>query len=54
MTNQNPTEKDAKTLSIPRRDAVEKVAEPQEIGRELTDEEIAAVAGGTKMSPTKM
>jgi hypothetical protein len=52
MTNQNQTAKDTNTLSTPRRDAVAKVAEPQEIARELTDEEIAAVAGGSV--PTKM
>jgi hypothetical protein len=55
MRNQDQNAKDAKTLSPAGRDAVEKVAEPQEIGRELTDDEIAAVAGGTttKMTGTK-
>jgi hypothetical protein len=47
MTTQDDTRKDAKSLSNPRSDAVEKVAEPSETGRELTDEEIVAVAGGT-------
>ena len=52
MTSQNQSPKEAKTPSAPGHEAVVKSAEPLETGRELTDEEIAAVAGGTKM--TKM
>jgi hypothetical protein len=47
MTSQNQNPKDAKTLSTPGRDGVVKPAEPLETRRELTDEEVAAVAGGT-------
>jgi hypothetical protein len=46
MTSQNPTRKDAKPLTNPNDDVAPKAAEPSEIKRELTDEEIAAVAGG--------
>ena len=46
MTSQNQTGKDAKTLTTPKDDAAVKAAEPSEVKRELTDEQIAAVAGG--------
>jgi len=46
MTSQNPTEKDPKSATTPPADAAPKDAEPSGIKRELTDEEIAAVAGG--------
>ena len=47
MTSQNQNPNDAKTPSTPGRDAAVKPAEPLETGRELTEQEIAAVAGGT-------
>jgi hypothetical protein len=50
MTSQNPTEKDPKSLTTPPSDAAAKDAEPSESKRELTDEEIAAVAGGVSNS----
>jgi hypothetical protein len=46
MTSQNPTEKDPKSVTTPPSDAAPKDAEPSGIKRELTDEEVAAVAGG--------
>jgi hypothetical protein len=46
MTSQNPTEKDPKSVTTLPSDAAAKDAEPSESKRELTDEEIAAVAGG--------
>ncbi len=50
MTSQNQTGKDAKTLNTPKDDAAAKgaakAAEASEVERELTDEELAAVAGG--------
>jgi hypothetical protein len=53
MTSQNQTGKDAKNLSTPERDAVVKPAESSQIARELTDEEIAAVAGGIDLASPK-
>jgi hypothetical protein len=50
MTNQNPTGNDPKRATTPSADAAPKAAKagkPLEFERELTDEEIAAVAGGT-------
>jgi hypothetical protein len=47
MTTQNQFEKDAKVSTAPRDDAAESSA----INRELTDIEIAAVAGGTTGAP---
>jgi hypothetical protein len=49
MTSQNPTENDPKRATTPSADAArkgEKPDKPLEIGRELTDDEMAAVAGG--------
>ena len=48
MTSQNQTGKDGKPLSAPDNDVVRNTAEPTKIKRELTDAEIAAVAGGIK------
>jgi hypothetical protein len=47
MTSQNRAEQDFKPLAASRDDAVPKDAEPSEIKRELTDEEIATVTAGT-------
>ena len=49
MTIQNQSGKDAKPLINPNDEVAPKAAEPSEIKRELTDEEIAAVAGGTSI-----
>ena len=46
MTDKNQSGKDAKNLGPPRDDSAPKAAKPSEATRELTDEEIAAVAGG--------
>jgi hypothetical protein len=46
MTSLNQTGKDVKTLTTPEDDAAVKAAEPSEEKRELTDDEIASVAGG--------
>jgi len=49
MTSQNPTGNDPKRATTPSADAArkgEKPDKPLEIGRELTDDEMAAVAGG--------
>ena len=48
MTSQNQTGKDAKTLNTRNDDVVRNTVEPTEIKRELTNEEIAKVAGGIK------
>jgi hypothetical protein len=48
MTSQNPTENDPKSVTTPPAEAAredEQPAKPPETKRELTDEEIAAVAG---------
>jgi hypothetical protein len=48
MTNQNPTENDAKPDTTPPANVApkdEKPDKPSEVKRELTDEEIAAVVG---------
>ena len=50
MTSQNQSGKDAKPLINPNDEVAPKAAEPSEIKRELTDEEIAAVAGGGPIS----
>jgi hypothetical protein len=47
MTSQNPTGNDPKPMTTPPADAAPKANKPSEIKRELTDEEIMAVAGGT-------
>jgi hypothetical protein len=52
MTNQNQAEKDAKALTTPKDDAPQKAAKPSEVERELTDDEIAAVAGGHASQPS--
>jgi len=41
-------EKNAKTVTTPKDSAATKAAEPSESKRELSDDEIAAIAGGTK------
>jgi bacteriocin-like protein len=46
MTKHNQTEKDAQTLNTPKDEALQKAAEPSEVKRELTDDELASVAGG--------
>ena len=45
MTSQNQSGKDAKTVTTLKDDTAPKATEPSEIMRELTDDEIAAVAG---------
>jgi hypothetical protein len=50
MTSQNPTGNDPKRATTPSADAASKAAKAGkqlEFERELTDEEMAAVAGGT-------
>jgi hypothetical protein len=51
MASENATEKDAKTLTTPQDDDAPKAAKPPEDKRELTDDEIAAVAGGVTSGP---
>jgi bacteriocin-like protein len=46
MSNQNPTKSDTKDLTIAQDDSAEKAGEQPEIKKELTDEELASVAGG--------
>jgi carbamate kinase len=46
MTSQNPSRKNAKPVSNPNDSGAPKAAKASEITRQLTDEEIAAVAGG--------
>jgi hypothetical protein len=46
MKSQKQTEKDAKATPSRPEDAAPNVDEPSEIGQELTDIELAAVAGG--------
>jgi hypothetical protein len=46
MTSQNPTNADAKTSTTPRNDDAPTAGERPEVNRELTDDEIASVAGG--------
>jgi hypothetical protein len=46
MTGQDHTREDAKTTTTAKPYSVRKPAEPPENRRELTDKEIAAVAGG--------
>ena len=53
MTSQNPIEKDPKAATIPPANAApkaEKPDKPLEDERELTDEEIAAIAGGARQN----
>jgi hypothetical protein len=55
-TNPNQTGKDAKNLGTPQDESAPKAAKPSESARELTDAEIAAVAGGlnVKRQPPPM
>jgi hypothetical protein len=46
MTSPTKDEKDAKPLTTPQDDSAPKAAKPSDDKRELTDDEIAAVAGG--------
>ena len=46
MTNQDPAKTDAKISITPKDDAAPKVGESPEDENELTDAEVAAVAGG--------
>jgi hypothetical protein len=46
MTNQNPTGSDPKSVTTPSSGAAPKADASSENKRELTDKEIAAVAGG--------
>ena len=48
MTSQNQTGKDGKPLNASNDDAATNTAEPTKIKRELSDAEIATVAGGIK------
>jgi hypothetical protein len=52
MTSQNPTGNDPKSATAPPADAAPQAGKPSEVKRELTDEEIAAVAGGA-IAPRK-
>ncbi len=47
MASPKKDEKDAKPLTTPQDDSAPKAAKPAEDKRELTDDEIAAVAGGS-------
>ncbi len=51
MTDKNQTGKDATNLGPAPDDSAPKAAKPSEATRELTDEEIAAVAGGLSHKP---
>ncbi len=51
MTSQNRAEQDDKATAIPRNDAAAKAAEPSEVMRELTDQELASVAAGLNPQP---
>jgi hypothetical protein len=53
MTSQNPTGNDPKSMTTPPTNAGHKAEKPSEVKRELTDEEIAAVAGGAIVPPHK-
>ena len=53
MTSPKKDENDAKTLPTPQDSDALKAVKPSEDKRELTDEEIAAVAGGSKASELK-
>jgi hypothetical protein len=57
MASQKPIEKDPKAATIPPANAApkaEKPDKPLEDERELTDEEIAAVAGGMSLNFAKV
>jgi hypothetical protein len=49
MKSREQTAKDGTSVRTPEDDAAPKAAEPSETERELTDDELAAVAGGTKI-----
>jgi mono/diheme cytochrome c family protein len=51
MSNHNQTEKDEEIVTTPRADAARKADEPSKAKRELTDDEIASVAGGVSKRP---
>ena len=51
MTSQNETEKASKAQDKPRDDSALKAAKPFEVKQELTDDEIASIAGGVNMNP---
>ncbi len=57
MTNENVTGKEIKAQDKPLGESALKAAKPSDVRRELTDDEIAAVAGGlavghgSKMNP---
>ena len=48
----NETEKDAKAAGKPEAETAQKAEKPADKKRELTDDEIAAVAGGWNMKGT--
>jgi len=50
MTSLNPTKTDAETLTTPEKDDAQAAVEQPEVKQELTDEQIAAVAGGAVKS----
>ena len=56
MTIKNPSEKDAKTLTIPDDDAAPNAAESTVIKRKLTENELASVVAGLnpKSMPPKL
>jgi hypothetical protein len=51
MTSQNQTAKDTDTLTSSKADVAAKAAKSPDAIRELTDDEIVAVAGGALGSP---
>jgi hypothetical protein len=53
MTSQNPTGNDPKSVTTHPANAAAKPEKPSETKRELSDEEIAAVAGGATAPPHK-
>jgi hypothetical protein len=50
-TDQNETEKATKAQDKPRDDSALKDDKPSDVKRELTDDEIASIAGGVAISP---
>jgi hypothetical protein len=53
MPSQNPTGNDPKSVTTPPANAAHKPDKASEIKRELSDEEMAAVAGGQIVPPHK-
>lgn len=51
MTSQNVAGKDINAQDKPRDDSALKDGKPSEVKRELTDDEIASIAGGVTISP---